>query len=244
MIVEVCTDDINAIAGIKQSQADRVELCSALELGGLTPSLGVTETFLSELDIPIRVMIRPRRGHFTYSDVELNTMKSDIRVFKTLGVEGVVFGCLTADNKIDAQALDFLLEASEGLKVTFHRAFDWVDDPVKELSVLDKEGVDTLLTSGLKDKAALGLDLLLQLKNKAEHITLMPGSGIGKHEAALFKRYNFDAIHLSSTTFERTSIGVSKPKMSALSNPLDFEMRRLQIDKLIEVVKIAKEKEV
>ncbi len=91
MIVEVCTDDINAIAGIKQSQADRVELCSALELGGLTPSLGVTEAFLSELEIPIRVMIRPRRGHFTYSDAELNTMKSDIRFFKTLGVEGVVF---------------------------------------------------------------------------------------------------------------------------------------------------------
>ncbi|MGB2554937.1 MAG: hypothetical protein ACPIAB_04850, partial [Flavobacteriaceae bacterium] len=87
-------------------------------------------------------------------------------------------------------------------------------------------------------------DLLLQLKNKAEHITLMPGSGIGKHEAALFKRYNFDAIHLSGTTFEGTTIGVSKPKMSVLSNPLDFEMRRLQLDKLTEVVKIAKEKEV
>tara|TARA_B100001093_G_scaffold520445_1_gene616002 strand:+ start:5674 stop:6408 length:735 start_codon:yes stop_codon:yes gene_type:complete len=244
MIVEVCTDDVNSITGIKQSQINRVELCSALELGGLTPSLGVAETFLAELDIPIRVMIRPRRGHFTYSDAELNTMKNDIKVFKTLGVEGLVFGCLTAQNHIDRQALNFLLEAAEGLKVTFHRAFDWVDDPLESLSILDKEGVDTLLTSGLKDKAALGLELLLELKKKADNITLMPGSGIGKQEATLFKRFNFEAIHLSGTTFEPTSIGVTKPKMSMLSNPLDFELRTLQLDKLMEVVKIANEKEI
>jgi len=244
MIVEVCTDDVNSIVGIKQSQVNRVELCSALELGGLTPSLSMAETFLTELDIPIRVMIRPRRGHFTYSEAELNTMKNDIKVFKTLGVEGVVFGCLTDQNHIDRPALDFLLKAAEGLKVTFHRAFDWVDDPIESLAILDKAGIDTLLTSGLRDKAALGLELLLELKKKANNLTLMPGSGIGKQEAALFRKYNFEAIHLSGTTFERTTIGLSKPKMSMISNPLDFELRTLQLDKIMEVVKIANKKEI
>jgi len=194
MIIEVCAESYEYAIKAEKAGADRIELCRDLHLDGLTPDYLSAKKTVNKLNIPVYILIRPREGDFIYSDDEFELMKSDIVKFKEMGCKGIVSGILNDDNSIDMKRTKQLVELSRPLEFTFHRAFDVVTDPPKELEKLIELGVDRVLTSGQKDKAIKGLELLEELKNISKNrIKIMPGSGINKSNIVNFG--SFDEIH-------------------------------------------------
>ena len=194
MIIEFCAESYEYAMRAEKAGADRIELCKDLHLDGLTPDYKSAKRTIDTLNIPVFVLIRPRKGDFMYSDEEFELMKQDIVKFKEIGCKGIVSGVLNDDSSIDIERTKELIELSEPLEFTFHRAFDVVSDPLKEIEKLIELGVDRVLTSGQKDKAIEGLELLKEFKNISKNkIKIMPGSGINKSNIVNFK--SFDEIH-------------------------------------------------
>lgn len=185
-VIEICLEGASSVVAAQEGGADRVELCSDLFEGGLTPSIGTVRTAMKSASIPINCMIRPRGGDFCYTDSEFQTMKEDILAFKQEGVNGIVFGILTPDGDVDIERSKELIELARPLSVTFHRAFDMARNPYKSLEDLIALGVDRVLTSGQEATVMEGLDLLEELvKLAGDRIIVMPGCGINERN---FKR--------------------------------------------------------
>ena len=198
MIVEICVDSIDSALIAEKSGAHRIELCSALALGGITPSWGLIEKAVQKLSIGIHVLIRPRGGDFTYSDSEIDLMIADIEMVKSLGVGGIVSGVLNSDHTLDIKNTSRLINASAGLPFTFHRAFDWIPNKEDAFGQLDDLGVQRILTSGGCNKAIDALETLTTW-NKEYKITILPGGGINSSNYKAFKTAGFEEIHLSAT---------------------------------------------
>ena len=191
MIIEVCAESYEYAVKAEKAGADRIELCKDLHLDGLTPEYESAKRTIDSLNIPVFILIRPREGDFIYSDEEFELMRSDIVKFKEMGCKGIVSGVLNNDNSIDLKRTKELVELSKPLKFTFHRAFDVVSDPFKEIEYLIELGVERVLTSGQKEKAIDGLGLLKQLKNISRNrIEIMPGGGINKSNIVNFNSFN------------------------------------------------------
>ena len=191
MILEICTADIDSVGSAYAGGADRIELCSELEVGGITPSAGLLEQALWKSrrrmePIAVNVLVRPRPGDFLYSDKELNQCVQDTAYAVGAGADGIVFGALTSDGEVDDYACEKVLDAmrqsvNPGQKVstTFHRAFDLCRDPFEALEVIIKLGFDRILTSGQAASAEKGVELLARLRERAAgRISIMPGGGI------------------------------------------------------------------
>lgn len=175
---EICVDTPHGLKVAKQAGADRVELCSALVAGGLTPSRGLMR-LAHEIEMRSHVMIRPREGDFCFSDDELNLMLDDIALAKSEQMQGVVLGVTQADGTLDKAALKTLIDAAEGMDLTLHRAFDVTPDPFAALETAIELGFDRILTSGQKTNANDGRDLLGKIAAAANgRIEIMPGSGV------------------------------------------------------------------
>jgi len=194
MIIEVCAESYEYALKAEKAGANRIELCKYLHLDGLTPDYETAKKTIDKLNIPVFILIRPREGDFIYSDEEFELMKRDIIKFKKMGCKGIVSGILNDDNSIDVKRTKDLIELSRPLEFTFHRAFDIVSDPLKEIENLIRMGVDRILTSGQKNKAIEGLYLLEKLNNiSKKRIVIMPGSGISNTN---FRKFNsFNEIH-------------------------------------------------
>ena len=160
--------------------SDRVELCSNPSEGGTTPSYGeilAARKFLSSTRL--HVIIRPRGGDFVYDESEIEIMMEDIKMAKKIGADGVVFGCLTRDGEIDSENLKKLIQCSEGMSLTFHKAFDVCKHPFKALEEIISLGFHRILTSGQQPNAELGIELIRELhKVAAGRIIIMPGGGV------------------------------------------------------------------
>ena len=194
MIVEVCAESYEYAVKAEKAGADRIELCKDLHLDGLTPDYECAKKTIDSLNIPVFILIRPRAGDFIYSDEEFELMKRDVVKFKEMGCKGIVSGILNSDNSIDLKRTKELVELSRPIEFTFHRAFDIVNDPLIEIENLIELDVDRVLTSGQKDKAIKGLELLMQLKSISKNrIKIMPGSGINKSNIVNFE--SFKEIH-------------------------------------------------
>jgi copper homeostasis protein len=157
MILEACVESYEEAILAQERGAHRVELCSRLDLDGLTPSPELISQVCRELNIPVMVMIRPRAGDFVYSDDEVETMLKEIEIAKSLGASGIVFGLLTDENQIDTANCLLLAAAAGPLPVTFHKAIDCLNDPavgVRKLNQID--GIKRILTSGGKATAKEG----------------------------------------------------------------------------------------
>jgi len=128
IVIEVCVDNVESAIAAKKGGADRVELCSALSVGGLTPSKGLIEYVISHVNIPVFVLIRPRLGDFLYSKAEFDVIKSDIFSAKVAGASGIVIGMLNSDGSVDTCRMKEVIEMCDPLPVTFHRAFDMSKD--------------------------------------------------------------------------------------------------------------------
>lgn len=217
MIIEICANSFGSAKAAQDAGAHRIELCTELSVGGLTPSHGLVEKAITELDIPVHVLIRPRSGNFTYSKEEFDVMLRDIAFCKKMGCAGIVSGVLTLDNKIDFDKTEQLINASEGIEFTFHRAFDWVENPLKELQKLIDLKVNRLLSSGQKPTAIEGISLLKKFKDYSKgKIEIMPGSGVNIENVLEFKEAGFTSIHFSATT--KKQVLLQKPKVSMHSD--------------------------
>ena len=191
MIIEVCAESYEYAMKAEKAGADRIELCRDLYLDGLSPDYESAKRTIDSLNIPVFILIRPREGDFVYSNKEFELMKIDIAKFKEMGCKGIVSGVLNDDNSIDIKRTKELIELSEPLEFTFHRAFDVVSDPLNEIEKLIELGVERVLTSGQKNKAIEGMELLKELKNISKNrVKIMPGSGITKLNFKEFKGFN------------------------------------------------------
>lgn len=179
ILLEICIDSIESAKAAIEGGADRLEVCSALELDGLTPTTDLIKEIQSISDIVQFVMIRPREGNFIYSDQEFELMKQQLNHVKELKVQGIVSGILTTDLRIDKQRTKELVDLASPLSFTFHRAFDEVMNQQEALDDLMELGIDTVLTSGGKPTAYEGITELKQLVDQAKsNITILAGSGI------------------------------------------------------------------
>jgi copper homeostasis protein len=221
MIIEICANSFESAQAAQIAGANRIELCTELSVGGLTPSHGLIEKVVSELNIPTHVLIRPRSGNFTYSKEEVDVMLRDIAFCKKLGCAGIVSGFLTLENKIELEKTKQLIAASKGMEFTFHRAFDWVENPLEELQKLIDLEVNRLLSSGQKPTAIEGISLLKELQNISKgKIELMPGGGINIENALKFKEAGFKSIHFSATTKKQV---LSKKPIVSMHSDSFFE---------------------
>lgn len=178
-VLEVCCGSLASALAAQEGGAHRVELCDNLYEGGTTPSHGILSLALEKLTIKINVLVRPRGSDFVYSDDEMEIIRRDVLMCKELGIDGVVIGFLTAGGEIDVEKTMEIVRLARPMSVTFHRAFDMCKDPNKALDELIKIGVDRILTSGQKNMAPEGVDLIAGLVKKAgDRIIIMPGAGL------------------------------------------------------------------
>ncbi|WP_019540757.1 copper homeostasis protein CutC [Proteiniphilum acetatigenes] len=198
--LEICANSVASCLEAQRGGAYRVELCAAIPEGGTTPSYGDIAMARELLDIKLNVIIRPRSGDFLYSSLEHKIMLKDIEIARQLGVDGVVIGCLTAEGEVDMERNRELIEAADGMSVTFHRAFDMCRDPFNSLEKIISLGCHRILTSGQRQQAEQGIPLLKELVQHAgDRIIIMPGSGINMDNiAAIARETGAKEFHLSA----------------------------------------------
>lgn len=212
MYLEICASNYQSAINAQNAGAYRIELCSELAIGGITPSYGLIKHTLQNLTIPVFVLIRPRSGNFTYSVAEFEIMKQDIIFCKESGCEGIVSGVLNLDNTIDVDRTKELIELSKPMAFTFHRAFDWTPNPFEALNTLMALKVDRILTSGQATSAEKGILILNQLKELSnETLNILPGSGINPKNILIFKGAGFKEVHCSSVLLPQVKASAALP---------------------------------
>ena len=204
-ILEVCVDSLSSARAAIAGGADRLELCSALSIGGLTPYAELLKQIRGESNIPVRCLMRPRAGDFLYTKEEIQMMAAQIETLRALGADGFVIGCLDAEGNLGTAAMMPLLAAAKGAGLTLHRCIDVSRDPVSTYLAAGALGIDTVLTSGaagscLQGKEAIGK--LLALRDKENAPEVLVGSGVNAKVIAAFKREfpQVRAFHMSGKT--------------------------------------------
>lgn len=200
VILEVCAGDLEAVKAAAEGGAARVELCSALGEGGVTPSYGFIAEARKYKQLGLNVLIRPRGGDFLYSEAEVDCMVADIKACRELGADGVVIGALRKDGTIDADACRRMVEAAGPMSVTFHRAFDVCRDPEDALEQIIALGCDRVLTSGRHASAHEGREVLGQLvRQAAGRIIILAGAGVSaKNVAEIVRASGVTEVHSSA----------------------------------------------
>lgn len=199
MIIEICTDRLEGAQAAHRFGAKRIELCAALSVGGLTPSVGLVKA-CSVIGIEVHTIIRHKEGGFVYDKQDVQMMQDDISAMHAAGARGVVFGILTSKFEI-ADENEYLLNYAKslGLEVTFHRAFDFVTQYKTAIARLVDMGFDRLLTSGLQPKAIDGLDVLSYLQEAYGHeIQIMAGSGVNTDNALEIAKTGIQNLHFTA----------------------------------------------
>ncbi|MCR9226527.1 MAG: copper homeostasis protein CutC [Flavobacteriaceae bacterium] len=239
MLVEVCANSLESAKNAERAGADRIELCSELGVGGITPSAGLVQLVKRELSIPVHVLIRPRGGHFIYSETEFEVMKADILACKALGVHGVVSGILMEDFSVDVERTKALVELAKPMHFTFHRAFDWVTEPMEAIKELEGIEVSAILTSGGKTSAENGIETLANWQNKTT-MTIMAGGGVSPKNASKFKEIGLKAIHCSGTSFGNRIALEGKISMNSTKHLVEDRVAVSNLETLGSVVKAVK----
>ena len=220
MALEITVDNIESAINAEKGGADRIELCSNLQEGGVTPSLGLISHIKKTIGIGVYVLIRPRPGDFFYNSYDFEIMKEDIKQAKSAGADGIVSGILHRDGTIDNGRTSELIQLSSPLEFTFHRAFDVTPYPFSALEDIISVKAGRILTSGHKQKAMQGISELKLLKEKAgERIKIMAGSGINPENVQkIIYNTGIQEFHLSArqkiksaVTYKNTEINLGGP---------------------------------
>lgn len=208
-IIEIAVTDYLSAASAAEGGADRIELCSALPEGGLTPSFGLIEKCIHDFDIPVFPIIRPRAGDFLYTEEEFSIIQKDVALCKQAGCKGIVTGFLLPDGNIDKERTAKIVKTAYPMQVTFHRAFDRSCDPLQALEDIINAGCHRILTSAQKIKVTEGTELIKQLIEAAKgRIIIMPGSGVRKENIKEL------AQKTGATEFHSSVRSLSKSKMN------------------------------
>lgn len=228
-LIEVCVDSAEGLAAAIDGGADRIELCAALALGGLTPSPGLM-SLAARAPVPVHAMIRPREGDFVYSAAEIGQMVADIAAVRQAGLAGVVFGACRPDGMLDQEVLASLVASSTGLDLTLHRAFDLAPDKDAALELAIDLGFSRVLTSGGATTAVAGaLTLARLLELAAGRICIMPGSGISATTVGILRQLPLREIHASCAT----AISVNPTAVSlGFSGPMRRQTDRVALQAL------------
>lgn len=178
-ILESCVDSVESALAAAKGGADRLELCANLIIGGTTPSPALFEEIRKVSTIRMHALIRPRFGDFCYTDYEFAIIRREVAMYREMGAEGVVIGCLNPDGSLNMEQMETLMKEAGGMSVTLHRAFDVCRDPFEALDQAKKLGIHTILTSGQKNSASAGRELLKELTERAgDGIDIMAGGGV------------------------------------------------------------------
>ncbi len=203
ILVEVAVDAVEGARAAAVAGAHRLELCSSLVEGGLTPSAGLFAAVQAAVHVPVFVMVRPRAGDFLYDAGEFDVMLRDIRHLRAAGASGIVSGVLLANGQVDAARLRELVDAARPLPFTFHRAFDLVADPAAALEVLAAAGVARVLTSGQAASAVAGAAAIAQhVATAGARLVVMAGAGIRPANVReVVTLTGVHEVHLSATVW-------------------------------------------
>ena len=204
-VLEICADSLASVRSAIQGGADRIELCSALAIGGLTPYEALLRQIRQESDIPVRCLMRPRAGDFLYTPEELELLRRQILQLKAAGADGFVIGCLTPEGDLDEKAMKPLIDACGEKGITLHRCIDVSRDPVKTYLDAGKLGIDAVLTSGGASACLSGMDVIgqmLRLRDSEKGPEVLIGAGV---KAAVITRFReafptARAFHMSGKT--------------------------------------------
>lgn len=219
--LEVCVDDVAGLKTAVGAGADRIELCSALVLGGLTPSPGLM-AIAAESPVPVFAMVRPRPGHFIYGSDDLRQMVADIEAIRAFGLSGIVVGANTEDGTLDRSMLSQLVEAADGLPAVLHRAIDLTPDPIEAVDMAVELGFCRVLTSGGKPTAIEGRHRIAAMQARAAgRIDILPGSGLTPENLYLLLEAVPDGdVHASC------SVAWVEPENRASARGFEVEGRR------------------
>ncbi|RPD45567.1 copper homeostasis protein CutC [Paracnuella aquatica] len=226
--IEIATNDYTTVAAAVSGGADRIELCSALSEGGLTPSFGLIKKCKQDFSVPIFPIIRPRSGDFLYTEEEFRIMLDDVLLCKDLGCEGVVIGFLLEDGSVDTVRLEKAVAAAYPMEVTFHRAFDRCVDPFKALEDIIDAGCQRILTSGQELVAPDGAELIRRLVEAADgRIIILPGSGVRKENIkSLAEQTGAVEFHSSLRSTVKSSMQFQHPSFVPTAD--DFVVPAIQ----------------
>lgn len=243
-LLEICCADSDSVIAAVNGGADRIELCMALDCGGLTPSSALIKYATSISPILVNVLIRPREGDFIYTDTEARIMEQDITFAAKAGAAGVVVGALTTEGEIDIPLCQRLIETAHdnGLNVTFHRAFDLCREPMEAFRQIMSLGCDRLLTSGQAPSAIAGARLIAQLKQMSQGKTIiLAGAGVHPDNAAeIIRLTGVSELHASAKTtiqsrsgFRIGGVNMGAPETDEYSRTTTSENIVRQLAKII-----------
>jgi copper homeostasis protein len=202
--LEVCCGSVEDCLIAEKVGADRIELNSGLELGGLTPSLALFEMARSKVKLPIMVMIRPHNGAYDYEDLDFEVMKKDAEILLKAGADGIVFGVLSSDRKVDEKRVKILVDLAKGKETVFHKAIDEVKDILEGCEALIRCGVTRTLLGGGLGKIDDHLDFLGELQAKVGHrLQLLPGGGVHRGNLLhILDKTHVSQVHMTGKRLE------------------------------------------
>jgi copper homeostasis protein len=240
---EIVVYNIASALKAQEGHADRIELCDNQGEGGTTPSMGTIENVRQHVSLDVFVMIRPRGGDFCYSSYEFWTMKKDISHCQKLSVDGVVFGILTPDGRIDKKRCKEAIERARPLKVTCHRAFDMTRDPFEALEDCIEVGFDRILTAGQQAQALKGAELIGELVQRSNgRISIMAGSGVNENTVEEIVRVaGVNEIHFSATAFDESPMKYKNPNIAGMGSEegSEFKLRTCDPERIRKMRELA-----
>jgi len=230
ILIEVCVDSVASAIAAERGGAARVELCSNLVEGGVTPSAGLIEAVRERISIGLHVIIRPRGGDFCYQPEEFEILQKDIGLAKNLGADGIVFGILDTNGRVDAGRTRELIDLARPMQVTFHRAFDMCADLPRGLEDVCATGAHRLLTSGGEQDCLQGAEAIARLVSASRgRITIMACGGIRHGNVAeILERTGVSEIHVGLSTPVASPMLHRNPRVS-LGSAQGREYQRMQV---------------
>lgn len=241
-MIEICANGLQSALNAQKAGAGRVELCDNLYEGGTTPSAACIALARKYLHIKLHVLIRPRGSDFLYDDLEMEQICEDILFCKANRCDGIVLGFLNADGTVNTARTKAMAELARPMSVTFHRAFDMTPNPFEALEQIIGSGADRILTSGQKNKAPEGTDVIKALVEKAAgRITIMPGAGINESNIEkMIRETGAKEFHLSGMNHIPSKMIFHKEGlfMGGLSQIPEYEIAQSDVEKIRRVVKI------
>lgn len=216
ILFEACVDSVDSAIAAEKAGANRIELCSDLLEGGITPGAGMIRLTIEKINIPVNVLIRPRGGDFLYSSTDYEVMKQDILFCKNAGAGGVVVGILNESGAIDRERTKNLVDLARPMSITFHRAFDVSRDAFESLNTLIGLGVDRILTSGQESSAFMGINTIKRLiEHASQRLIIMPGGGVNENNIyEIIKGTGAKEIHASARESVKSKMNYRNTKLS------------------------------